>query len=48
LNGNQGPKDPRDGAKVIVVASQTDKEKVHGKVVNENGIVELEASLKQR
>jgi len=42
LNYNQGPKDPRDGAKVIIVNSQTEKEKIHGKVVNEEGMVESE------
>jgi len=41
LNYNQGPKDPRDGAKVIIVNSETEKEKIHGKVVNEDGIVDL-------
>jgi hypothetical protein len=40
LNGNAGPKDPRDGAKVIIVNSQTEKEKVHAKVVNEKGKLE--------
>ena len=48
LNYNQGPKDPRDGAKVIIVNSQTEKEKIHGKVVNEDGMVEPEERARSR
>ena len=37
LNGYHGMKDPRDGAKVLVKAAVDAKEKVHGRVVNEDG-----------
>jgi len=48
LNGHRGHKDPRDGAKIIIDNSQTEKEKVHAKVINENGMVELEESARRR
>ncbi|KAK4544593.1 hypothetical protein LTR36_004165 [Oleoguttula mirabilis] len=37
LNDNNGYKDPRDGAEVLVRAAVEDKEAVHGRVVDENG-----------
>ncbi|CZT23928.1 related to dehydrogenases with different specificities (related to short-chain alcohol dehydrogenases) [Ramularia collo-cygni] len=35
INGHQGMKDPREGAKALVKAATGDKTKVHGGVVNE-------------
>jgi len=37
LNDYHGMKDPRDGAKVLVKAAVDSKEKVHGRVINEDG-----------
>lgn len=39
LNGFQGFKDPRDGAKEIVKAAIGSREEVHGKVVGDQGVV---------
>ncbi|KAH9838206.1 KR domain [Teratosphaeria destructans] len=37
LNGYAGPKDPSDGAKVIVLAVEAGKDRVHKKVIHEEG-----------
>ena len=37
LSGYTGAKDPRDGAKVILMAAEAEKDEVHSKVVNEDG-----------
>ncbi|KAF2764604.1 dehydrogenase [Teratosphaeria nubilosa] len=37
LNGYAGPKDPSEGAKVIVLAVEADKERVHKKVIHVEG-----------
>ena len=38
FNGNQGPKDPREGAKELVKGVEMGREECHGRVVTEGGI----------